>query len=355
MRSEQIGPFRRSNENFIDNFGSCMRFERFVSVSSSDQWNERNRTLTSLKFGSHDGLSRDGYVVSRTHWGISRSDNRHSMRTIWRIQLWNDTTQAVSAGRVANLGSEVRLTFGFHTRTCKGPSSIGLSNTGAGHCHWCMMMKNLETRDQKEEIRMVSFVVRKKTEREVEEWMLTERWYFLHNLSDTVDIFSPPTSPKLHHHRTPWHSHKSLYLFTTLNQSPISPSQRYRHRLKGVYVCVNSRCAQSLIVLKASLNTATSGTNLNISSVTLLPPKLLTHRSSKFLNKLSSFNSNSSGIEGSASRENNKSISMPEIVHLIIGTKASGTDYMNYSLPFRISIGEREREKRREETAYGNF
>ena len=111
MRSEQIGPFRRSNENFIDNFGSCMRFERFVSVSSSDQWNERNRTLTSLKFGSHDGLSRDGYVVSRTHWGISRSDNRHSMRTIWRIQLWDDTTQPVSAGRIANLGSGVKTHF----------------------------------------------------------------------------------------------------------------------------------------------------------------------------------------------------------------------------------------------------
>ena len=75
---------------------------------------------------------------------------------------------------------------------------------------------------------MVSFVVRKKTEREVEEWMLTERWYFLHNLSDTVDIFSPPTLPKLHHHRNPWHSHKSLYLFTdtqSVSHLPISAKQ----------------------------------------------------------------------------------------------------------------------------------
>lgn len=86
--------------------------------------------------------------------------------------------------------------------------------------------------------------------------------------------------------------------------------------------------AQSLIVLKASLKVGTSGTNLKISSVTLLPPKDLTHLSSKFLNKESSLNSKSSGTVGKANLANKKSISTPDTVHFIMGTKASGTDYI---------------------------
>lgn len=33
-------------------------------------------------------------------------------------------------------------TLGFQIRTFNGPSSIGLSNTGIGHCHFSIMRKN---------------------------------------------------------------------------------------------------------------------------------------------------------------------------------------------------------------------
>jgi hypothetical protein len=37
------------------------------------------------------------------------------------------------------------LTFGFQTFIWRGPSSIGLSNTGCGHFHCVMIRKNLLT------------------------------------------------------------------------------------------------------------------------------------------------------------------------------------------------------------------
>ena len=94
---------------------------------------------------------------------------------------------------------------------------------------------------------------------------------------------------------------------------------------------------------KESRNTSTFGTNRRISSVTRepmksivksavnshrnpdVPFKLLTQRSSRFRNRLSSFKERSSGIVDKASLAMVKSKGIPIISVPITGTYASGT------------------------------
>jgi hypothetical protein len=64
--------------------------------------------------------------MSGTHGRIRGSDDRHSMRSIAGVQLEDESEYT----REDN--AECR-TLGFHTRTCKGPSSICLRSTGCGH------------------------------------------------------------------------------------------------------------------------------------------------------------------------------------------------------------------------------
>jgi hypothetical protein len=61
-----------------------------------------------------------------THSRICRCDDGHSMCSIARVQLENESEKTHKAD------AEYQ-TFGFHTRTCKGPSSICLRSTGCGH------------------------------------------------------------------------------------------------------------------------------------------------------------------------------------------------------------------------------
>jgi len=58
-----------------------------------------------------------------------------------------------------------------------------------------------------------------------------------------------------------------------------------------------------------------------------IPPRLRMHLSSKLRSRLSSCNVRSSGIDDSARRAMRKSIGMPEIFNLMMGTYASGTPY----------------------------
>ena len=59
----------------------------------------------------------------------------------------------------------------------------------------------------------------------------------------------------------------------------------------------------------------------------IAPFKLRIHRSSRVRRRLSSCRLRSSGIEDKASRAKSKSIEMPWILNLMIGTYASGTPY----------------------------
>lgn len=80
------------------------------------------------------------------------------------------------------------------------------------------------------------------------------------------------------------------------------------------------RWAHSLIHRNASRKTVMLGTSRRIESVTREPFKLRMHRSSKLRSRLSSCNVRSSGICGNANRAIRRSIGMPDILVLIIGT-----------------------------------
>lgn len=58
-----------------------------------------------------------------------------------------------------------------------------------------------------------------------------------------------------------------------------------------------------------------------------LPLRLRTHLSSRFFKRLSSWRSRSSGMDAMDSWANKRSIGMPEISNVMMGTYASGTPY----------------------------
>lgn len=98
-----------------------------------------------------------------------------------------------------------------------------------------------------------------------------------------------------------------------------------------------------MIHRKASRKTWTLGTSRRISSITReptsckalsvflrwksIPFKLRTHRSSKLRSRLSSFNDKLSGTDDSDKRATRKSMGIPDISQVIMGTYASGTPY----------------------------
>ena len=86
----------------------------------------RDPRQTLFEFLSHNHLRRGGNIMGSTHSRICRCDDGHSVCSIAGIQLVDQSEHT------HKVNTEHR-TFGFHTRTCKGPSSICLRSTGCGH------------------------------------------------------------------------------------------------------------------------------------------------------------------------------------------------------------------------------
>ena len=80
---------------------------------------------TFLELICHNHLRGRRNVMCSTHRRIRWRDNWHAMRPISRIKLRSLSRKQVSE-------CDVMCTFGFHTRTGRGPSSICFNKTGSG-------------------------------------------------------------------------------------------------------------------------------------------------------------------------------------------------------------------------------
>ena len=104
--------------------------------------------------------------------------------------------------------------------------------------------------------------------------------------------------------------------------------------------------APSSIALRVNLKLSMFGTRCKISSVTLQLLRPLTHLISKFLSRLSSLKSKSSGIVCSANLANKISISIPSKHSLITGTNASSTALKSFTSSYNFNLSQNEVKKK---------